>query len=333
MNIQNNKQKDLLVEEWTKKAEDDELSARSILTHKDGAPSSVCLLSHQMAEKYFKAYLVLKKKRYPKIHILDELAGICLKIDSSFIEIKEPVSRLDPFYTPSRYPADYPDFTWQEAQQAFEVSQQIKEFVLKRIKSSPNSKEEGFISFWIIGIVIAIIISGIGYLALKQQKESVPQPQSTTEQIQDIKETSEINTLNWKTYRNEKYGFEVRYPEKWKTEEYEGKIFISFPGWREGLPEGGGSVIIEVRNINLEEFIDEYNKSDVLEDGSVLAEIIKQENFILDNISATKLTGTTALGVNVNFIFVRRDNKSYIIDFHDFDQSHLQILSTFKFIE
>ncbi len=61
MNKQNN-QKDLLTEEWIKKAKDDELNACSILTHRDGAPNGVCVLSHQMAEKYLKAYLVLKKK-------------------------------------------------------------------------------------------------------------------------------------------------------------------------------------------------------------------------------------------------------------------------------
>lgn len=63
--------KDLLAEEWTKKAQDDELNARSILTHRDGTPNGACLLSHQMAEKYFKAYMVLKKRWYPKIHFLD----------------------------------------------------------------------------------------------------------------------------------------------------------------------------------------------------------------------------------------------------------------------
>lgn len=133
MNTQN-KQKDLLAEEWIKKAHDDELNANSILTHRDGAPSGVCLLSHQMAEKYFKAYLVFKTKRYPKIHFLDELTEICMELDSSFTELKDAAARLDPFYTPARYPDDYPEFTWQEAEQAIEAAKKIKDFILDKIK-------------------------------------------------------------------------------------------------------------------------------------------------------------------------------------------------------
>ena len=56
---------ELQVKEWTKRANDDELNARSILTHKDGTPNGVCFLSHQMAEKYLKAFLVHKKKWFP----------------------------------------------------------------------------------------------------------------------------------------------------------------------------------------------------------------------------------------------------------------------------
>lgn len=81
------KSKELLVEEWLKRAYDDQLNARSILTHKDGAPNGPCFLSQQMVEKYLKAYLVFRKKRFPRIHALDNLhqmklltgkaAGIC----------------------------------------------------------------------------------------------------------------------------------------------------------------------------------------------------------------------------------------------------------------
>ncbi|MBI5306296.1 HEPN domain-containing protein [Candidatus Wolfebacteria bacterium] len=132
MNIQGEK-KDLLAEEWIKKAKDDELNASSILKHRDGTPSGVCLLSHQMAEKYFKAYLVLKKGSYPKIHFLDKLTEISMKIDHSFIELKEEVALLDPFYTPTRYPGDYSDFLWDDAEKAFRATLRIKEFILDKI--------------------------------------------------------------------------------------------------------------------------------------------------------------------------------------------------------
>ena len=43
--------------EWLDKANDDYLNAKSILNHKDGAPSGVCFLSQQLAEKCLKALL------------------------------------------------------------------------------------------------------------------------------------------------------------------------------------------------------------------------------------------------------------------------------------
>lgn len=125
--------KDLIAEEWIKKSHDDELNAVSILKHRDGTPNFVCFLSHQMAEKYLKAFLVYKRKRYPKIHPLDRLTELCNEIDSSFGELKKDVIFLNAFYTPTRYPGDYPEFSWQEAEKAFETATKIKNFVLKII--------------------------------------------------------------------------------------------------------------------------------------------------------------------------------------------------------
>ena len=125
--------KDLQVEEWLKKAHDDELNARSILTHRDGTPGGVCFMSHQMAEKCLKAFLVAKKKDYPKIHPLDKLVELCLRIDRSFVKLKELAIFLNAFYVPTRYPGEYPEFTWQDAEKAYDVAQKIKEFVLKKI--------------------------------------------------------------------------------------------------------------------------------------------------------------------------------------------------------
>lgn len=125
---------ELQVKEWLKRAEDDELNARSILTHKDGTPNGVCFLSHQMAEKYLKAFLVYKKKWFPKIHPLDKLAKLCSEFNPSFKDLKEDVIFLNGFYVPTRYPGDYPEFSWQEAEQAFKAATRIKHFVLKKIQ-------------------------------------------------------------------------------------------------------------------------------------------------------------------------------------------------------
>ncbi len=125
---------ELQAEEWLKKAHDDELNARSILKHRDGAPSGVCFLSHQMAEKYLKAFLIFQNKWYPRIHQLDKLLELESQFDPSFIKLLDDALFLNSFYVPTRYPGDYPNFSWQDANNAFRAAEKIKKFIAKKIK-------------------------------------------------------------------------------------------------------------------------------------------------------------------------------------------------------
>ena len=68
--------------------------------------------------------------------------------------------------------------------------------------------------------------------------------------------------------------------------------------------------------------------------GTPLAKIIRQGNYrINSDVMATKLTGSTAMGIDRNFLFVNRNDKKYVISFHDFDQYHIKIISTFEFFD
>jgi len=78
----------------------------------------------------------------------------------------------------------------------------------------------------IIGLLILIslgVILGLR-LSLKQKPQPTP-PQSVqapaiSQPTQAPQQKQEpIDTSNWKTYRNEEYGFEVRYPTNWEVEE------------------------------------------------------------------------------------------------------------------
>ena len=123
-----------LAGEWLFKAQEDELSARDILEDKQGAPSTVCFLSQQMAEKILKGYLVFKGKKFPKIHDLDRLVKLCQEFDKSFKRIKSQARYLSNFYITTRYPGDYPEFNWREAEEAFRSAIKIKNFVLERLE-------------------------------------------------------------------------------------------------------------------------------------------------------------------------------------------------------
>lgn len=133
---------ELLVNEWFERANDDYRSAEAILKNHEGAPSTVCFLAQQMAEKYLKGYLVYKEKAFPRIHHLDRLVDRCQRFDSSFRKIKKIALELSDYYVTTRYPGDYPVFDFITAKKALKQAVSIKDFVFdKIIFSGENSPE------------------------------------------------------------------------------------------------------------------------------------------------------------------------------------------------
>lgn len=122
--------KELQVAEWFKKATDDELTCISILKHRDAPPNGVCFMSQQMAEKFLKGFLVARKKSFPKIHPIDALWELCKDLDESFEAIKGESVFLTGFYVATRYPGDFPEFTWKDAEEAFAAATKVKDFVM-----------------------------------------------------------------------------------------------------------------------------------------------------------------------------------------------------------
>lgn len=119
-------------QKWLKKVEEDELSTKAVL--KEGSPSTGCFLSQQMAEKALKALLVYRNKDFPKIHDLTVLAKLIEPIAPEIENHKEDIKLLGRYYVETRYPGDYPEFTFEECREAFEAATRIKEFVLDKIK-------------------------------------------------------------------------------------------------------------------------------------------------------------------------------------------------------
>ena len=119
--------------EWIEKAVDDELNAQSILTHRDGAPSGVCFLSQQIAEKYLKALLVFHQKPFLKVHDLLDLETRLLEIEPEIKILHQELVSLNRYYIETRYPGDYPDFSWRDADEAFKSASNIANFVKQRI--------------------------------------------------------------------------------------------------------------------------------------------------------------------------------------------------------
>ncbi len=61
------------------------------------------------------------------------------------------------------------------------------------------------------------------------QKQENTQEQNNQNQVNNELTLEEIDTSNWKTYRNEELGFEIRYPESWNVENYKSPTKFNAP--------------------------------------------------------------------------------------------------------
>jgi len=127
--------KGILYQEWFKKAEEDELSIRALLDEGGGAPSTICFLAQQMAEKYLKGLLVFYVQTFRKIHDLLDLETLLQSADPDIVDIHAELILLNRYYIETRYPGDYPEFSQKDAREAYQAALRIKEFVIEKIHS------------------------------------------------------------------------------------------------------------------------------------------------------------------------------------------------------
>ena len=118
--------------EWIEKANEDMLSLEALLKHKEGSPSTGCFLAQQAIEKLFKALIVRHGDELEKIHDLVALFNKIKLFEPEIRQFFKDITVLTRYYIETRYPGDYPEFSWEECQKAFEVADKIKNFVSRK---------------------------------------------------------------------------------------------------------------------------------------------------------------------------------------------------------
>ena len=182
---------------WLVKAGEDELSARVLIEKEAGAPSTICFLSQQMAEKYLKGLLVFHNEEFLKIHDLIELETLLLGVEPEIQSFHEDCKTLNQYYVGTRYPADVPEFTFQECKYALEAAFRIKEFVIRKIEEQENAtKQKGFTS--IILVIIMVALAGaVGYFySSKNQKGFTGNKQVTIPSFTDYEQPLSEDIIN-----------------------------------------------------------------------------------------------------------------------------------------
>ncbi|OHA45895.1 MAG: hypothetical protein A3A80_04450 [Candidatus Terrybacteria bacterium RIFCSPLOWO2_01_FULL_44_24] len=192
----------------------------------------------------------------------------------------------------------------------------------------------------------ALILGGGGYVLWQENKKAsemlrVAQDKQT-EAEQKAQNNTELGDISdWKTYRNEKYGFEFMYPNDWNIDSGSTQIYkdlyvvinppISLKGHTNGISI---SSIAEYNNQTLDEILAVICKSDKIE-------CIKNQNGVYySRVSSTNAYGQYVLIASipiekqlVMFEEELGDNESAKSINVSIENIFDQILSTFKFIE
>jgi hypothetical protein len=196
---------------------------------------------------------------------------------------------------------------------------------------------------FIIGLIILISISVILRLNLKQKPQLLrnqpPTPVISQPMQEPQQKSEEIDTSNWKTYRNEKYGFEVKLPLEYEFDNKQMKLlfndesslvfYVFFPGLETGPNTERIREVGLISPCSKEISIDQISK--------VFSFIPENEDFNEDCVDTEddKYTFSTMIpneergGTQYGFLLLS-SNKS---DFKKFFPIYQTVISTFKFIE
>ncbi len=221
-----------------------------------------------------------------------------------------------------------------------------------------NKTERGF---GLIGIIIVVAVAavflggGLYWREIQNQKTLLQNGNDAVKKAGELKAKIErqnqqvvneliVDTSNWKTYRNEKYGFEVKYPSTFIVEQtsfpadaQENGIFIFHDSSDNVRHDFTMTILVKQKNIN--ESLKEFTSSQMFVDPQVQKEASTPHSMVVGGVEAYGFKGGVEFPA---IIFVPRNSESsYIIDVGYLfgDQGALNdegisktIISTFKFI-
>ncbi len=125
-----NSDRQLVVSNWVRKAENDLKIGRGEMGTSDPATDMVCFHMQQCVEKYLKAYLTLQGKHFRRTHDIAELIEICKDVDPEFDTLyRLQADYLTVYGVEVRYPDDFYMPTRKEAQRCVEIALAVREFI------------------------------------------------------------------------------------------------------------------------------------------------------------------------------------------------------------
>jgi len=179
------------------------------------------------------------------------------------------------------------------------------------------------------GTVILIIVSSI-FIFFIYKYSQIPEVIGPIKiKIQEKVEKDE--TVNWKTYRNEEYGYEIKYPLLWKS-----PIEGWAPGWTVGKSIDNNYCIIDVLSLPASKGANEAEIANLLERGYI------QTSLKMGGIDSIRLTRQPAGAGLTEAVYFSYNGNNFRIGRNRSPGDEIEnecinvfnrVLSTFRFLE
>jgi HEPN domain-containing protein len=124
---------------WVEKAENDLKNATHTLElGEEGPTDTVCFHAQQCVEKYLKALLVLRGIEFRRIHDIGALVALLPEDLRPDLSVEEQ-EQLTDYAVTTRYPGDYDLISLDEAQEAVEVAQRVRQSARQNLPEAVSS--------------------------------------------------------------------------------------------------------------------------------------------------------------------------------------------------
>ena len=120
-----------IVRQWFRKAESDLLNIRNNLAADNVPTDTICFHAQQAIEKFLKGALIANGRNIAKTHDLVKLLTDVVDVVPELSPYEEQFEEISEYGVGARYPDDFCEPTFKEAQQAFEMALTV-EAIIKR---------------------------------------------------------------------------------------------------------------------------------------------------------------------------------------------------------